>query len=158
AALTDPDTTGLRGKIASAEETNRKVRENAQRASVAADAKAAADSAGDEKATDTKEDTKAADTKAADKHTTKKKKPAAPKVDGKPIYMKKCKSCHGASGAGDTKIGEKLGIPTLKRTKLSKSKLIKKIADGVPGTKMKAFKGKLSEDEIAGIAHFVKKL
>ena len=75
-----------------------------------------------------------------------------PKVDGKPIYMKKCKSCHGASGAGDTKIGEKLGIPSLKRTKLSKSKLIKKIADGVAGTKMKAFKGKLTDDEIAGMS------
>lgn len=72
--------------------------------------------------------------------------------------MKKCKTCHGADGAGDTGIGKKLNIPSIKKTKLSKSKINKIISNGVSGTKMKAFKGKLTDEEIAGVTAFVKKL
>lgn len=83
---------------------------------------------------------------------------AAPKVDGKPIFESKCKSCHGIKGDSDTTIGKKLEIPALKGTKLSKSKISGIVTNGVSGTKMKAYKDKLSADEIAGVAAYVKKL
>ncbi len=79
-----------------------------------------------------------------------------PASEGKPIYMKKCKSCHGADGNAKTKMGEKLNIQPLKKTPNSKIKGI--IANGVAGTKMKAFKGKLSDREIAAVTSFVKSL
>ncbi|MCA9718028.1 MAG: cytochrome c [Myxococcales bacterium] len=77
-------------------------------------------------------------------------------AEGKPIYMSKCKSCHGADGEAKTSMGEKLGIPPLKKT--PKSKISKIISNGVAGTKMKAFKGKLTDDEIAAVTAFVKSL
>nr|WP_172302525.1 cytochrome c [Pseudenhygromyxa sp. WMMC2535] len=84
--------------------------------------------------------------------------PAGPKADGKEVYMKKCKSCHAANGNGDTTIGKKVDIPSLQGSKMSKGKIIKVIEDGVDGTKMKAFKTKLSADEIEAVAIFVTKL
>ena len=67
-----------------------------------------------------------------------------------------CASCHGADGEAKTSMGEKLGIPPLKKT--PKSKISKIISNGVAGTKMKAFKGKLTDDEIAAVTAFVKSL
>ena len=113
------------------------------------------ESAGDEKADE------GGDEKAADDG---KKEAAKPKKDdgdakaGKPLYMKKCKSCHGDDGKGKTKMGEKLGIESLARTKMPKTKIIKVINDGIPDTKMKSFKGKLSDAEIKQVAAFVKTL
>ncbi|MEZ4428361.1 MAG: cytochrome c [Nannocystaceae bacterium] len=119
----------------------------------------AAEDGGDEEG-DEKGDSKAADKKADKKAADKKpeKKDAGPKIDGKPLFVSKCKSCHGDDGKGKTTIGEKLKIPSLAGSKLSQAKLIDKIANGVDGTKMKAFKGKLSDDEIKAIAAHIKKL
>jgi mono/diheme cytochrome c family protein len=86
------------------------------------------------------------------------KEPVAAKIDGKPLFESKCKSCHGIDGAGDTTIGKKVEIPSLVKTKLGKAKVISTITDGVPDTKMKAYKDKLSKDEIDAIAVYVKKL
>ncbi|PRQ04417.1 Cytochrome c6 [Enhygromyxa salina] len=83
---------------------------------------------------------------------------AGPKIDGKPLFEKKCKSCHGIDGKGDTTIGKKVDMPSLVKTKLSKAKIVALITDGVPDTKMKAFKTKLSKDEIDAVAAYVKKL
>ncbi len=86
-----------------------------------------------------------------------KKKPSGPPAsEGKPIYMKKCKSCHGADGNAKTSMGEKLNIQPLKKTPNGKIKGI--ITNGVAGTKMKAFKGKLTDHEIAAVTSFVKSL
>ena len=83
---------------------------------------------------------------------------SGPKIDGKPIFKKKCKTCHGLDGKGDTTIGKKVDIPSLAKTKMSKGKIIKTITNGVPDTKMKAYKSKLSKDEIEAVAIYVKKL
>lgn len=83
---------------------------------------------------------------------------SAPKIDGKPLFKKKCKSCHGLDGKGETTIGKKVDIPSLVKTKLSKAKVISTIKDGVPDTKMKAYKDKLSKAEIEAVAAYVKKL
>jgi mono/diheme cytochrome c family protein len=94
----------------------------------------------------------------ADKPPTEKSEPTAAKIDGKPIFDAKCKSCHGADGKGETTIGKKVNIPSLAGTKLSKSKIISTTESGVPDTKMKGFKDKLSADEIEAVATYVKKL
>ena len=77
---------------------------------------------------------------------------------GKELFLKKCKSCHNANGDGKTTIGEKVDMPSLQKTKLSSSKIVKVLNDGVPDTKMKSYKGKLSDQEMGDIAAFVKTL
>ena len=74
------------------------------------------------------------------------KAPAA-KIDAKALFEGKCKSCHGSDGKGDTTIG-----------KISKSDAVKKITDGVPDTKMKGYKDKMTKEEIDAVAAYVKKL
>ena len=93
-----------------------------------------------------------------EKAPTEDKPEATAKVDGKPIFDGKCKSCHGADGKGDTTIGKKVNIPSLAGTSLSKAKVVAAIENGVPDTKMKAYKDKLSKDEIDAVASYVKKL
>ncbi len=87
-----------------------------------------------------------------------KKPESTPKIDGKPLFEKKCKSCHGIDGKGDTTIGKKVDIPSLAKTSMSKSKIVSVIEKGVPDTKMKAYKDKLSKEEIDAVAAYVKKL
>jgi mono/diheme cytochrome c family protein len=88
----------------------------------------------------------------------KKPESTAAKIDGKPIFDAKCKSCHGADGKGETTIGKKVNIPSLSGTALSKSKIVSITETGVADTKMKGFKDKLSADEIDAVATYVKKL
>ncbi len=92
--------------------------------------------------------------------TKKASKPAdtGPKIDGKPLYLSKCKSCHGADGKGKTKFAEKHDVNDLTKTKLSVAKIVKVLKAGVPDTKMKSFSKKLSDDEMQAVAVYVKKL
>ena len=88
-------------------------------------------------------------------------KPAGPTIDGKPLYDKSCKACHAADGKGTA--GMKANnIPDFTdgawQKSHGKAKVAAAIANGVDGTKMKAFKDKLSADEIAAVAAYVKKL
>lgn len=96
--------------------------------------------------------------------TTKSAKPAAdaaPKIDAKPLYDKYCKVCHAPDGKG-TEAMKKNNIPDMTdkswQSSHSKAKIIAAITDGIEGTKMKAFKDKLSKEEIDAIAAFVKKM
>jgi mono/diheme cytochrome c family protein len=84
-------------------------------------------------------------------------------VDGKEIYLAKCKSCHGVDGKGDTSVGKKIrdaggDFPSLAGTKLAKAKIVEIVEDGVPDTKMKPYKEKLSAEQIDAVAGYVKKL
>jgi mono/diheme cytochrome c family protein len=107
-----------------------------------------------------------ADKPEADKPETDEPKMDKPKSDkpkadlsaGKTLYMKKCKNCHGASGDSDTKMGRKLEIPPLNKSKTSLSKMRKTIENGVADTKMKAYKSKLSAEEITDVTAFVHSL
>ncbi len=130
----------------------------------APDAKAA-DTAGDTAGAAAKpEDTKPAEDTKAKTEPKETKKPAAekaPAIDGKPLYMSKCKVCHAESGEG-TAAMKKNNIPDMRdkgwQGKHSKAAVVKAIADGVPGTKMQAFKAKLKPEEIDAVAAYVKKL
>ena len=95
------------------------------------------------------------------KTKTKTKKPAdapASNIDGKALYLAKCKSCHGADGKGKTKFAEKNEIEDLTEHKPPLAKIVKAITEGVKDTKMKPFKDKLSKDEINAIAAYVRTL
>jgi mono/diheme cytochrome c family protein len=86
------------------------------------------------------------------------KKPAPDVEAGKALYMKKCKSCHGPDGAGNPKVKDKYEIPSLIGTKESKAQIVRVTKKGVKGTKMKPYAKKLSDEEIASIADFIKTL
>ena len=88
--------------------------------------------------------------------------PAASSANGKEIYAKKCKSCHGTTGAADTKLAQKHDIGSWKepgwKGKWSQSKVEDIVKNGKSGTKMKAFKDKLSAEEIVAVSTYARSL
>jgi cytochrome c6 len=78
-------------------------------------------------------------------------------ADAKELWEKHCAKCHGADGAGKTKMGEKLGVKDYTDAKvqdaMKDADMTKAIKDGVKDgekTKMKGF-GDLSDDEIKAL-------
>jgi len=104
---------------------------------------------GDDKSAKKPDDKKADDTKA---------EPAAAKIDGKQLFKDKCASCHGSSGKADTKLGEKHKIANWTepgwKAKWSLSKVEDIVTKGKADTKMKAFAGKLTPDEIKAVSKY----
>jgi cytochrome c5 len=126
------------------------------------DTKADPDTKGEKKGADEgekkgedKPDAKKADDKKAD---DKKPEPAAAKIDAKDLYSKKCASCHGGSGKADTKLGEKYKIENWQepgwKGKWSLAKVEGIVTNGKADTKMKAFKDKLSPEEIKAVSKY----
>lgn len=111
------------------------------------------------KAEPKKADPKKADPKKADPPKTA---DAGPKIDGKGLYLKKCKSCHGVSGNADTKLGKKHEIEDWTKpgwkAKWSHDKIVAIVTNGEPNTKMKSFKTKLTAEEIEAVAVYSRKL
>ncbi len=83
-------------------------------------------------------------------------------MNAKEIFDKKCKTCHGATGDAKTKIGEENDIPDWTvagwKTKWPEAKVIDIVKNGKSGTKMKAFKDKLTEDEILAVSKYSRSL
>lgn len=83
-------------------------------------------------------------------------------AQGRELYMKKCKACHGTSGEADTKMGQKHEIESWKepgwKGKWTLAKIEKIVKEGKDGTKMKAFEGKLSPEEITAVSTFARSL
>lgn len=81
-------------------------------------------------------------------------------ADAAEIFKSKCSSCHGEDGKAQTKMGQKEKIPDFTTEKfqsgLTDDKIKDVITNGVPDTKMKAFSGKLTADEIATLVKFVR--
>ncbi len=88
--------------------------------------------------------------------------PAAGATDPaiKALFNKKCAMCHGEDGKAQTKMGQKHKIDSFVdaawQAKESDEEIRKAISDGVPDTKMKAWKSKLSAAEIDGLAKYVR--
>jgi cytochrome c oxidase cbb3-type subunit 3 len=83
---------------------------------------------------------------------------ASPAVDDAAIFKGRCTPCHGDKGKGNPA----LGIPDFSNPKtladLTNAEVIDTITNGRKGTIMPAWKGKLSEDEIAALASYVRSL
>jgi cytochrome c553 len=85
--------------------------------------------------------------------------------DSTQLWTMNCAACHGKDGKGGTMMGRKLGIKDLTDAKVQSSfsdaDATKAIKEGVSegGTeKMKAFGGKLSDDDIKGLVAHVRSL
>src|ERR1700747_2300532 len=79
-------------------------------------------------------------------------------ADAKALWTANCTPCHGASGNGDTKMGKTLGAADLtsasKQASFTDAQATDAIKNGVKQngkTTMRAFGGKLSDDEIRAL-------
>ena len=82
-------------------------------------------------------------------------------IAGKPLYDKHCKGCHAIDGKGSAGM-KASNIPDLSDPSWQgghdQAKVVEVLERGVDKTKMKAFAGKLSPEEIAAVAAHVKQL
>lgn len=78
-------------------------------------------------------------------------------ADAAANYKAKCAPCHGADGTGNTPVGKSLHVKSLASDevqKLSDADLTKVLHDGK--NKMPAFAGKLTDEEIRDMVHFIR--
>ena len=81
------------------------------------------------------------------------------RADGKADFTAKCQMCHGADGAGKTPMGAKLNIADLRSDAVQSkpaAELEKTISAGK--NKMQGYEGKLTKQQIADVAAYVKSL
>ena len=90
---------------------------------------------------------------------------AVPAADAKANWANNCVQCHGAAGKGDTKMGKMLNAADLtdpkKQASFTDAQAAAAIKDGIKQngkTAMKAFGGKLSDDEIKALVAYVRTL
>lgn len=86
-------------------------------------------------------------------------------ADAKTNWANNCAQCHGATGKGDTKMGKMLNAMDLtdakKQASFTDAQAATAIRDGVKQngkTTMKAFGGKLTDDEIKALVAYVRTL
>jgi cytochrome c6 len=85
--------------------------------------------------------------------------PAALAADGAATYKAKCAMCHGADGAGQTPMGKNMKLRDLGSADVQKqtdAELIKITTDGK--AKMPAYKGKLTDAEIADVVKHIRSM
>ena len=79
------------------------------------------------------------------------------------VWTAKCKSCHGGDGKAQTKIGEKEKVPDMSTADWQKghsdADIKKIISEGSSkNTKMKAYKDKLTPEQIDALVAYVRTL
>jgi cytochrome c6 len=79
---------------------------------------------------------------------------------GKAVYTARCASCHGATGRGDTKLGERLKVTTLVDARWADEgalpQIEKAVREGV-GT-MPGFGSKLTPAEVEAVSRYTREL
>jgi len=83
----------------------------------------------------------------------------APAPDGKVLYEKNCRACHGARGTPPAVLAKQQNIPRWDASFMADrtdDSLVAAIRNG--GKNMKGFSGKLSPDEMAAIAGYIREL
>ncbi len=94
------------------------------------------------------------------KAASSEKKPKTAPVDAKSLYLQNCARCHGADGRAGTEMGKLYDATDLtdaqwwKAERINDKRLVSSIANGGEG--MPAFSKRLSKDQIAALAQFVK--
>jgi putative heme-binding domain-containing protein len=82
----------------------------------------------------------------------------AQRVDeGRQIYNRACTACHGADGAGG-EMGPALGVPARRYAQASDAQIFDAIKNGIAGTQMPRFAGRLSDDDISKVAAYIRAL
>src|SRR5690349_14904349 len=81
--------------------------------------------------------------------------------DSAATWAAKCKGCHGDDGKAKTKMGEKEKIPDLTNADWQKNHSDEKIKDYITNgskenPKMKAFKDKLTPEQIDGLVKYIR--
>jgi cytochrome c6 len=86
-------------------------------------------------------------------------------ADASALWTANCAQCHGASGKGDTKMGKTLNAADLtdskKQASFTDAQATDAIKNGVKQngkTTMKAFGGKLSDDDVKALVAYVRTL
>jgi len=86
-------------------------------------------------------------------------------ADAKTNWANNCAQCHGAGGKGDTKMGKMLNAMDLtdpkKQASFTDAQATTAIKDGIKQngkTTMKAFGGKLTDDEVQALVKYVRTL
>lgn len=78
------------------------------------------------------------------------------------LWRAKCKNCHGEDGRGKTKVGKAQKIDDFSdagwQQRHSDEKIEKVIRKGIRGTKMKAYEGKLTDEEIGALVQYIRTL
>ena len=76
------------------------------------------------------------------------------------IWKRDCKSCHGEVGKAETANGKKYKIEDMSsaawQSEWTDEKIAKVVNEGIKDTKMKAFKGKLTDEEIASLTKHIR--
>jgi mono/diheme cytochrome c family protein len=80
--------------------------------------------------------------------------------DGAALFGSKCAVCHAADGSGSGAMGKQLGVTDLRSDAVQKqtdAQLTDSIANG-KGTKMPAYKGEITDDQIKGLVGYIRDL
>jgi mono/diheme cytochrome c family protein len=80
--------------------------------------------------------------------------------DAGALFGSKCAVCHAADGSGSGAMGKQLGVTDLRSDVVQKqtdAQLNDSIANG-KGTKMPAYKGKITDDQIKGLVGYIRDL
>ena len=79
-------------------------------------------------------------------------------ADGDAVFKGRCTTCHGSDGKGKSAIGTPDFTSAKTLSGLSGADVIDTIRNGRKGTIMPAWSGKLSDEEIAAVAAYVRSL
>jgi cytochrome c oxidase cbb3-type subunit 3 len=87
---------------------------------------------------------------------TKKPAGAVPREKAIELYTANCQICHGPEGKGTPLMKDSAFLKRKWKHGTTPEAMQETIANGVPGTMMLPFKGKMSPDEIAALASLVR--
>lgn len=83
---------------------------------------------------------------------------AAKKANGADIFRQKCSMCHGINGKGYAAIKTPNFTDPKWQAAHPDKELMNAIMDGVKGTAMVSFKGKLDQQEMAAVLKYIRSL
>ncbi len=79
-------------------------------------------------------------------------------ADGGTVFKSRCTGCHGSDGKGKAAIGTPDFTSAKTQSSISDGDIIETISNGRKGTIMPSWKGKLSDEEIAAVAIYLRSL